>query len=237
MSYYVYTYFIDGVPRYVGKGVGGRWKTHRAPGKRSKLANTLRSRHRKTGEWITPTIQYCESEEAAFKEEIRLIAHYGRLDLGKGTLWNLTDGGEGTAGSKVSEATRNKISETLNKTEVKLKHSEATKAGMPPRKPKRKSAKLGSEEFSLAVSVATRAAMRRPEVIAKMQRPLTAEHKMALSKSQMKLSKEQIQQIFLAPGLHKEIAARFGISPSHVGCIKRQEREVYRKAIGEIQCL
>lgn len=237
MTYYVYTYFIDGVPRYVGKGVGGRWAAHRSPTKRSKLANTLRSRHRKTGEWIKPTIQNCQSEQEAFKEEVRLIAYYGRLDLGKGTLWNLTDGGEGASGSIVSEATRSKIRETFNRAEVKLKHSNATKLGMPARKPKRKSVKRGSEEFRQIVSAATKAAMKRPEVKAKMKRPKTDACKEALSRSHMKLSTEEIQQIFLAPGLHRQIAAKFGISPSHVGCIKRQEREVYRKAIGEIQCL
>lgn len=237
MSFYVYTYFIDGVPRYVGKGVGGRWSAHRSPSKRSKLANTLRSRYRKTGEWIKPIIENCESEEAAFKEEVRLIAHYGRLDLGKGTLWNLTDGGEGTSGNRVSEVTRLKIREAFNRTEVKLKHSNATKQGMPARKPKRNSAKLGSEEFKQAVSAATKIAMQRPEVEAKIRKSKTDAHKKALSRSHMKLSTEEIQQIFLSPGLHKQIAAKFGISTSHVGCIKRQEREVYRKAIGEIECL
>ncbi len=106
--FYVYTYFIDGVPRYVGKGAGGRWSAHRAPTKRTKLANTLRSRFQKTGEWIRPFIEHCESEESAFQEEVRLIAHYGREDLGKGPLWNLTDGGERNSGFKHTEQWKEK---------------------------------------------------------------------------------------------------------------------------------
>lgn len=41
-----------------------------------------------------------ESYEDALKLEIAYIAKYGRLDLGTGTLCNMTDGGQGTLGIK-----------------------------------------------------------------------------------------------------------------------------------------
>jgi hypothetical protein len=39
------------------------------------------------------------SDEKAKEEQRRLIALYGRRDLGLGPLWNLTDGGPGIPGS------------------------------------------------------------------------------------------------------------------------------------------
>lgn len=47
------------------------------------------------------------------EKEIEFIALYGRKDLGKGTLCNLTDGGEGNHGLIVSEETRKKMSASL----------------------------------------------------------------------------------------------------------------------------
>lgn len=48
------------------------------------------------------------NKQSAIDEEIRLIAHHGRADLGLGTLTNLTDGGEGgdTRIGKVSSPER-----------------------------------------------------------------------------------------------------------------------------------
>lgn len=52
-----------------------------------------------------------ESDDYEFikQKEIEFIALYGRRDLGKGTLVNHTDGGEGTKGWIPSEETRDKI--------------------------------------------------------------------------------------------------------------------------------
>lgn len=111
MTFYVYTYVIDGVPRYVGKGVGGRWAAHRKADTR--LGRTLRKRQQEAIEWIKPTIEHCESNEAAFLEEQRLIKLYGREDLGQGTLWNHTDGGEGSPGYRHSEEFKQRMAKRV----------------------------------------------------------------------------------------------------------------------------
>ena len=49
------------------------------------------------------------SDEKAEEEQRRLIALYGRRDLGLGPLWNLTDGGPGIP--NVAQRSRKEISE------------------------------------------------------------------------------------------------------------------------------
>jgi len=104
--FYVYTY-RDTRPSknnqiiYVGKGQGQRayahWEkvVHQNRGFGAVLAKL-----RQLG--LTPLItigkEFTEEAEA-FVEEMRLIAELGRRDLGTGALFNLTDGGEGTAGA------------------------------------------------------------------------------------------------------------------------------------------
>jgi hypothetical protein len=49
------------------------------------------------------------SWEEACEKEKEFIQLYGRKDLGLGTLVNMTDGGDGTIGRKMSEKTKDKI--------------------------------------------------------------------------------------------------------------------------------
>jgi hypothetical protein len=53
--------------------------------------------------------------EEACQKEIELIALYGRKDLNKGTLSNLTDGGDGALGVIVSKFTKEKMKESQKK--------------------------------------------------------------------------------------------------------------------------
>jgi hypothetical protein len=52
----------------------------------------------------TEIVRYFDIEADAFELEIELIAKHGRRDLSKGTLCNLTDGGEGAAGGLAQAA-------------------------------------------------------------------------------------------------------------------------------------
>lgn len=57
----------------------------------------IQKRHR-DGYVCIPKIIWVNSPEEAAELEILLIAEIGREDLGKGPLFNKTDGGDGTAG-------------------------------------------------------------------------------------------------------------------------------------------
>lgn len=121
MQFYIYTYFIDGVPEYVGKGTNNpsekgtpRCLRHaRTTAKRAKHVhwrNHLQSSIRKQRD-VRIVIDFVTANELeALVEEQRRIKKYGRRDLGTGTLYNLTDGGEGASGAKRSAEWRLKQS-------------------------------------------------------------------------------------------------------------------------------
>lgn len=110
-SYYVYLYLKpDRTPFYVGKGKDGRWKRHIREAKRDKTRdknnlklNTIRKILKSGQEPIVKFVDSNISEEQAFELEQFLISEIGRIDLGTGTLTNLTDGGEGQSGYVYSE--------------------------------------------------------------------------------------------------------------------------------------
>ena len=86
-------------PVYVGKGTGDRDLSHWSRGSHNKPLQDFLSHLRQRG--LTPVCERVfetEDETQAFAKEKELIALYGRRDLKKGTLFNLTDGGEGVAG-------------------------------------------------------------------------------------------------------------------------------------------
>lgn len=101
--FYVYVLRDNSVPFYVGKGTKNRMFHHERdatrPGYRFR-----RSVHEKIskvlhgGRSIEYEVISCDSEQQAFDLEQKLILEHGRKDLGKGTLCNLTDGGEGVSG-------------------------------------------------------------------------------------------------------------------------------------------
>jgi hypothetical protein len=89
--YYVYQYLReDMTPYYVGKGKDQRaWQDH----KRSNGTNLLPKDKSKI-QILAKEL----SEQEAHLLETKLIAQYGRIDLGTGILRNLTNGGEGNSG-------------------------------------------------------------------------------------------------------------------------------------------
>lgn len=112
MKYYTYVYFDpsrNNEPIYVGKGSGRRSTYHL---KRKKKKHPFIQRlelMERTG--ISPLIQSIGAfdEECAYEMEMEFIAFFGRKDLGKGPLLNLTDGGGKNSGGRLTEEHKKKI--------------------------------------------------------------------------------------------------------------------------------
>lgn len=95
-------------PIYVGKGHGDRaWQHWKKRVVKNSLFGGILAKIRYLG--LEPVIEIVfetSVEQEAFDEEKRLIALYGRRDLGKGPLANQTDGGDGVRGFVPTEESR-----------------------------------------------------------------------------------------------------------------------------------
>ena len=102
--FYVYVYRDprpnkNNQPVYVGKGTGDRDLSHWSRGSHNKPFQDFLSHIKRKGlVALCERVFESESEQEAFDKEIELISIYGRRDIGTGTLFNRTDGGEGSSG-------------------------------------------------------------------------------------------------------------------------------------------
>jgi hypothetical protein len=136
--FYVYVYrdprpLKKDQPVYVGKGTGDRDLSHWSRGSHNKPFQDFISHLKQRGLVATcERVFETEVEAEAFTKEIELIALYGRRNTGTGTLFNLTDGGEGASGAIRSEAEKAHLrGESLDKwqrPEYRAKVVEAQKA-------------------------------------------------------------------------------------------------------------
>ena len=142
-QFYIYLYVdpITDKELYVGKGQGRRAWDHFIPSSRSRLSNTLRKRI-KQGYNPQPIIINMIDESTAIAMEMFWISYYGREDLGTGTLFNLTSGGEGFSGLVRTKEHRDKLS----KLNIGKKLSEETKQKMRGRIPPNKGRPMCDEQ-------------------------------------------------------------------------------------------
>ena len=115
--FYAYIYYDPSrgnEPFYVGKGSGNRAWRHLT---RNNIHPFIQRLHLLKKNNIKPIIGIYSGfdEEMSYLLEEELISKFGRKDLGKGPLLNLTDGGDGAYGSsyKITSEHRNKITESL----------------------------------------------------------------------------------------------------------------------------
>jgi DNA-binding cell septation regulator SpoVG len=117
--YYVYQYLrSDGTPYYIGKGMGRRAFSA------NHSINVPKDR--------TRIIMIKENmlESDAFALEIKLIAKYGRKDIGTGILRNMTNGGEGSSGFIFSDESRVKRSTSRKEHNIKNPITQETRDKM-----------------------------------------------------------------------------------------------------------
>lgn len=110
--FYVYVYrdprpSKSNQPVYVGKGTGTRDLSHWSRGSHNKPFQDFISHLKQRGFVSAPERVFETANEVeAFIKEVELIALYGRRNTKTGTLFNLTDGGEGASGAVRTEAHR-----------------------------------------------------------------------------------------------------------------------------------
>lgn len=168
-------------PFYIGIGQTSCYRRAHSKSKRNKYWKNITNISPYAVEILLDNL----SLEEARKKEIEFISLYGRADLGKGPLCNMTDGGEGTLGILVSEEKRKYFSE-MNR---KYKHTPEAIA-------KIKEATLNmSEETKKKMSNSRLGKKRSPETIEKMRlagKNISEETRLkrALSRSGKKHSEE-----------------------------------------------
>lgn len=105
-EFYVYTLADsrDNVVFYVGKGTGSRITAHKSiarkntPKSKFRVYNKIRKILSEGGDILTKKVFVTNCQKEAYRHEMELIKKIGR-----DTLTNLTDGGEGGFGHKMSE--------------------------------------------------------------------------------------------------------------------------------------
>lgn len=144
---------------YVGKGTGDRaWYHWNKRVRHNKgFGAFLALLRRESLEPIIEIVKEGLDEAEAFYEEIRLIATYGRRDLKTGTLFNLTDGGEGISGAIRTDEWKSNISAALTTEAHRSRQSIAT------------SECWSNPEWREKTTSAIREALKNPEVIARRE--------------------------------------------------------------------
>lgn len=181
--YYVYLHIAKdtSIPFYVGKGKGNRLNQSNS---RSRFWGFVANKH----DWYSDVIAEFATEEEALLCEQEAIAFFGRRDVGKGILVNMTDGGDGVAGRIPSNTTRKKWKESWTP-ERRASYSDKFSSSGNPR-----FGKNCSEATRLRMSEKASTRVRKPHSEATKVKirgaqkgikrpPLTAEHKAKISAS------------------------------------------------------
>jgi hypothetical protein len=153
MIYYTYLYTDPSrnEPIYVGKGKGLRAWVHLKRKDKHELTHRLAKMKRNGVEPIISFLCKDVDEELALLCEEEAIALYGRKDLGKGPLLNLTDGGE-KGGRVIWTEERRKLQSEISKNrsvETRAKMS-ATRKGVKHSKEHPKAISIGILNSELA---------------------------------------------------------------------------------------
>lgn len=220
--FYVYVYrdprpTKNNQPVYVGKGTGDRDLSHWSRGSHNKPFQDFIA-HLKARELVAlcERVLETEDEQEAFTKEIELIALYGRRNLSTGTLFNLTDGGEGATGAvrtaEEKEFLRVDSLDKWQRPEYRAKVIAAQKAVQ------------STPEARAHKSVASTEAWTKPETRQKRQQGIkrgrsTAESK-AKTSAQAKAQWSNPEYAAQQTANNKEIANRAGVKAAKAAATK-----------------
>ena len=216
-QFYVYAYLrSDGTPYYIGKGKGRRCFDPRGkaakPPKNKALIVLLR-------EGMT--------EAQAFWWESLYIRHWGRKDIGTGSLRNKSDGGEGASGAIRSTAYKERMSR-LHKgkvvseaTKAKLRAARAAQAPIPVSTEGR--ARQAESLRGKPKSEAHKAAMRKPKSAAgKANIKAAAQARWQERRAEMK---PRVVEMLLAGATQRAIYAELRVSLNLISEWRAELRE------------
>lgn len=127
-------------PFYVGKGLDDRAWTHFRRTDDHPVTRRI-EKIKKAGMRPNVSIYGSLDQEFALFLEIELISKFGRRDKGTGSLWNLTDGGQGQLGNRGIKRSA-EIRENMSKAKKGQKYSDEAKRNMS------EAAKLRAEHFT-----------------------------------------------------------------------------------------
>jgi len=143
-------------PFYIGKGKDRRYSIEH--GRNLFFKNKINKIKQSKLQSVVFKLYENLNEEESFELEIKLIQEIGRIDLGTGSLLNMTNGGEGSSGKITSYQTRKKISEKVkgeNNPFFKKQHSKEIKKIISEKQKGEKSSNFGkhhSEESKKKMS-------------------------------------------------------------------------------------
>ena len=189
-KFYTYVFFdpTTGIPVYVGKGSGRRWKAHYQKSSDYRLGRWIKKRQSE-GHTIFPIIYDELTEDEAFTKEKELIARYGREDLRTGSLFNNSDGGDGSSGYTISDKLREIKSENMRNfwaDPAKKAERAALLTGFYP-----------SSETRAKMSASHTGKKQSPEVVAARTAKITGQKRTEEQRARMRLAAQNRKSVSL----------------------------------------
>lgn len=221
-DFYVYVYFRpNGVPCYVGKGRGRRWLAHLAKSPNRHLTAIIKA---SGGDLPILKIREGLTDSEAFLIEVAFINAIGRKANG-GPLVNQTDGGDGSAGRKMTTEEKRKRREILNRPETKEKMRISHLGKPSPRKGIK-----ASQETCEKLRIASTGRVQSPETIAKRvdkTRGLKRTPEFGTESSKRQIGKKISDETRLKMSIAKK---GYQQSEAHKAAIKKGRNEPTAKA-------